>query len=205
MLPMGLNEFQGHKLVSVDSAQLNLDAIGDAPQSEDSPAEALEADAFAALQSRVRTVLGGRVSDVRESRTLVDSPARLVSDDDSANRYMFRINRLLDKDYELPVKALELNPRHPLTLNLGAMLGGDGDAALVDVVIEQIFETALLQDGIHPDPSSMANRLTLLMQAATGSDGANLDFSNARTVISEPVAETPGENLISLDDIGDLE
>ena len=205
MLPMGLNEFQGHQLVSVDSAELNLDDIGDAPQNDDMPVEALEADAFASLQSRVRTVLGGRVSDVRESKTLVDSPARLVSDDDSANRYMFRINRLLDKDYELPVKALELNPRHPLTLNLGAMLGGEGDAALVDVVIEQIFETALLQDGIHPDPSSMANRLTLLMQAATGSDGASLDFSGARTVISEPAAEPAPENLITLDDIDDLE
>ena len=201
MLPMGLNEFQGHKLVSADSAELNLDDIGDAPESAAAASEPLEADDFAALQSRFKMVLGSRVSDVRESKTLVDSPARLVSDDESASRYMFRINRLLDKDYELPVKALELNPRHPLTLNLGTMLSDAGAAEMVDVVIEQVFETALLQDGIHPDPSSMARRLTLLMQAATGSDSAQLDFSGARTVIDEPSPEPVSENLISLDDI----
>ena len=113
--------------------------------------------------------MGERVSDVRESKTLVGSPARLVSEDDSTNRYMFRINRLMDKDYELPVKALELNPRHPLMHNLSGLVGRGDDVALVDAVVEQVFETALLQDGIHPDPSSMAARLTLLMQAATGS------------------------------------
>ena len=187
MLPMGLTDFKGHKLVSVDSAELDLADVG-APSDEAEPAEAaLATDAFASLQARVKTTLGERVSDVRESKTLVGSPARLVSEDESANRYMFRINRLLDKEYELPVKALELNPRHPLMHNLGGLIGGGGDEALVDAVVEQIFETALLQDGIHPDPSSMAKRLTLLMQAATGSSSAELDFGVGNT--ANPAAE----------------
>jgi hypothetical protein len=45
-------------------------------------------------------------------------------------------------------------------------------------VIEQIFETALLQDGIHPDPSAMANRLIMLMQAATGTPADALAFED---------------------------
>jgi lysophospholipase L1-like esterase len=40
------------------------------------------------------------------------------------------------------------------------------DAPLAHDIIEQIFETALLQDGIHPDPAGMAERLTRIMQAA---------------------------------------
>ena len=186
MLPMGLPDFKGHKLVSVDSAELDLADVGavdEAAQEADAP---LTADSFASLQERVKATLGGRVSDVRESKTLVGSPARLVSEDDTTNRYMFRINRLLDKDYELPVKALELNPRHPLMHNLSGLIGNDGDELLADAVIEQVFETALLQDGIHPDPSSMADRLTLLMQAATGSSSADLPFAEVKTVISEP-------------------
>ena len=139
---------------------------------------------------------------MRESKTLVGSPARLVSEDESGSRYMYRINRLLDKDYELPVKALELNPRHPLMHNLSGLIDNDqagGDDALVDAVVEQVFETALLQDGIHPDPSSMAARLTLLMQAATGSASADLPFADVKTVISEPaVDEAP---LIDLSDL----
>lgn len=194
MLPMGMTDFKGHKLVSVDSAELDLEDAGAA-----SAAEALAAGAFAALQNRVKETLGSRVSDVRASKTLVASPARLVSEDDSANRYMFRLNRLLDKNYELPVKTLELNPRHPLMHNLSHLIADDGDDGLIDAVVEQVFETALLQDGIHPDPSSMADRLTLLMQAATGSSGADLKFEDARTVIAEPAA------AVGLDDMDHIE
>ncbi len=177
MLPMGLGEYQEHKLVSVDSATLDLADLGEVDETAEEATQALGLDAFTALQARVKATLGERISDARESKTLVGSPARLVSDDASANRHMFRINRLLDKEYELPVKALELNRRHPLMHNLSQLIASGGAAALIDAVIEQVFETALLQDGIHPDPSSMADRLTLLMQAATGSASANSPFA----------------------------
>ncbi len=204
MLPMGMNDYKGHKLVSVDSADVDLGDVGDASEADEPAREALEAASFGTLAERVKATLGGRVSDVRESKALVDSPARLVSEDESASRYMFRINRMLDKDFELPVKALELNPRHPLMHNLSAMVAAGGDDGLIDAVVEQVFETALLQDGIHPDPSSMADRLTLLMQAATGSASGELDFADARTVISEPVPDD-ADQLIQLDDIEDVD
>jgi len=201
MLPMGLTEFKGHKLVSVDSAELDLDEVGQMDDAEAAAPEApLESDSFAALLAHVKARLGERVSDVRESKTLVGSPARLVSEDESGNRHMYRINRLLDKDYQLPVKALELNPRHPLMHNLSGLISKNGDAGLIDAVVEQIFETALLQDGIHPDPSSMAARLTLLMQAATGSASADLPFADVKTVISEPAVDaTPQIDLSDLE------
>ena len=200
MLPMGLTDFKGHKLVSVDSAELDLDEVGQVDDEAATPEAPLETDSFAALQERVKARLGERVSDVRQSRTLVGSPARLVSEDDSGSRYMYRINRLLDKEYQLPVKALELNPRHPLMHNLSGLISKNGDAGLIDAVVEQVFETALLQDGIHPDPSSMAARLTLLMQAATGSASADLPFADVKTVISEPaVDDTPRIDLSDLD------
>jgi len=37
---------------------------------------------------------------------------------------------------------------------------------MVMAIIEQVFENALLQDGIHPDPAGMAERLVKIMQAA---------------------------------------
>ena len=189
MLPMGMSEYRDHKLVSVDSAELDLADVGEQSADAEESETPLAAEVFASLQARVKATLGERVSDVRESKTLVGSPARLVSEDDSANRYMFRINRLLDKEYELPVKALELNPRHPLMRNLGGLVQAGGDEELVDAVVEQVFETALLQDGIHPDPSSMAARLTLLMQAATGTSSAELDFADADALPPAPVTD----------------
>ena len=204
MLPMGMSDFKGHKLVSVDSAELDLGDVGEVWEAPEAAEDALGADTFSALRDRVKSTLGERVSDVRESKTLVGNPARLVSEDDSANRYMFRINRLLDKDYELPVKALELNPRHPLMHNLSGLVANDGEAGLIAAVVEQVFETALLQDGIHPDPSSMADRLTLLMQAATGSASADLDFAAAQTIIAEPeLAAGPAGEGIVLDPVDD--
>lgn len=166
MLPMGLEEYKGHKFHSVDESDIDLKDIGSTPEATKN--EPVEADTFKTLQERVKSILGERVKEVIESKTLVGSPARLVSDSDNAGRHMHRINRLLDREYELPVKTLELNPRHPLIHNLAHLAAGDGDNPLVGAVVEQIFETALLQDGLHPDPASMADRLTLLMQAATG-------------------------------------
>ena len=68
---------------------------------------------------------------------------------------------------ELPVRTLELNPRHALLHNLGGMLAARPQDPLIDATIEQLYETALLQDGLHPDPAAMADRLLLLMEAAT--------------------------------------
>ena len=199
MLLLGMTEFKGHKLVSVDSAELDLEDVGEADAVEAADMDALTDDSFAALQNRIKETLGKRVSDVRESKALVGSPARLVSEDGSASRHLFRINRLLDKDYELPVKTLELNRRHPLMHNLSQLIVGGGDDGLIDAVVEQVFETALLQDGIHPDPSSMADRLTLLMQAATGSRGADLKFVDVKTVIAEPKAKAASGGLGDID------
>ncbi len=177
-LLMGLSEYQGHALRSVDEADIDLSEIGEVQETDTPQKEALQEDAFGALRGRFEAVLGERVQGVRESQALTGSPARLVSADKTPGRNMFRINRLLDKDYELPVKMLELNPRDPLIHNLSGMLDSHPQNPLIDVVVEQIFDTALLQDGIHPDPAAMAPRLQLLMQAAT------------RTVVSEPEATT---------------
>lgn len=175
---MGLTEFDGHKLRSVDEADIDLSGIGTLREESDQPQrEAVAEGDFGKLVERFQAVLGDRVQAVRESKTLVGSPARLVSDDATSRRNMFRINRLLDKDYELPVKSLELNPRHPLLHNLSGMLAASPDNRMIDVVIEQLFETALLQDGIHPDPASMADRLLVLLQAATGTPADQLDIA----------------------------
>ncbi|MCL4254086.1 MAG: molecular chaperone HtpG [Anaerolineae bacterium] len=173
---MGLTDYKGHKIRSVDESDIDLSNIGDI-QTPDEEAPALEEDSFETLQTRFKTILGERVRDVRQSKATFNSPARLVSDETGNNRYAYRINRLLDKDYQLPVKILELNPRHGLLHNLTGLIN-NGQTALVDAVIEQVFETALLQDGIHPDPSAMANRLIMLMQAATGTPADALKFED---------------------------
>jgi molecular chaperone HtpG len=151
----------------VDEADIDVSSVGEVKEAETPTHESLPEDSFEALRKHFADVLGERVREVRASKSLTDSPARLVSDESSTNRNMYRINRLLDKEYQLPVKILELNPHHPLMHNLSGMLTENAENTLVQAVVEQVFETALLQDGIHPDPASMADRLTMLMEAAT--------------------------------------
>lgn len=198
VVPMGLTEYRSFKLRAVDESDIDLKDVGETPSEEaEAPHEALPVDAFEALQKQFKAVLGERVKDVRESKTLVGSPARLVSDETGANRHMYRIQRVLDRDFQMPVKTLELNPRHPLVHNLSGMLASGAQTALSNAVIEQIFETALLQEGLHPDPAAMAARLTLLMQAATGSAVSELDFAVVHDAPSDeaaPADEAPAES-----------
>ena len=150
---------------------------------------------------RFKALLGNRVQDVRESKALTNNPARLISEESGASRNMFRVNRLLDRDYEFPIKILELNPKHPLLHNLSNMMDG-GDEAVVDAVVEQVFETALLQDGIHPDPAAMAERITMLMQAATGTSATQLDFANLpRMEAPAAPAANPAAGMFNIDDL----
>jgi len=162
---MGLTDVQGHNLRNVDEANIDVSDMG--TRADDKPqSDAMPEDSFTTLREMFISVLGDRVKDVRSSKNLVGSPARLVSDDQNPTRNMYRINRLLEKEYELPVKILELNPRHPLLYRVSERLATNSGDEMVMAIIEQVFENALLQDGIHPDPAGMAERLVKIMQAA---------------------------------------
>ena len=60
-------------------------------------------------------------------------------------------------------KDLELNPRHPLVIRLAGLPAGH---PVVPLVIEQVFEDALLIEGLHPEPASMISRIQKIMEAA---------------------------------------
>lgn len=191
---MGLSAFGDHTLRNVDEGDLDLSDIGELNEdAQKNTQEALPEADFGTLRARFERVLGDRVQGVREGKNLVGSPVRLVSDDANPGRQMFRINRMLDRDFQLPVKTLEVNPRHPLLHNLSQLLAQKQPAALVDTVIEQLFETALLQEGIHPDPASMAARLHLLMQAATGTPVDSLGLEESAEDVESASESTDSE------------
>jgi molecular chaperone HtpG len=154
-------EFQGKKLHNGADADLEL-PTPEQPASEPQ-GEALPGETLSALIERFKSVLGDRVAEVRESKVLTESPARLVSPDKGFGADMERVYRLLDKEFNVPKRILEINPRHPLIRNLADL----GDDPLVNDVAEQLFESALLLEGIHPNPADMVPRIQALMEAAT--------------------------------------
>lgn len=161
-----LREYEDKTLANVDDPDLDLPE--DEDEDAEDQAESLAPEALGKLIVRFRNVLGDRVADVRESKVLQGSPARLVSAEGGPERDMQRVRRLLEEDFEVPVKILEINPRHPLIRQLSSRAGSVSDDALTDLVIEQLFENMLLLEGLHPDPTQMVPRIQSLLEKATG-------------------------------------
>jgi molecular chaperone HtpG len=159
-----LREFEGKSLQNVDDAGLELPKPAD--KSEDAEKPDIPVKDFDRLLERFKSVLGDRITSVRESKSLVNSPCRLVSPENSFDRDLQRIRRLTEQDYELPKKMLEVNRTHPLVVNLAEMLAADRNSELVDSTIAQLFDNALLLEGIHPNPADMVERIQKLMEAA---------------------------------------
>jgi molecular chaperone HtpG len=103
------------------------------------------------------------VTDVRMTERLSDSPARLVDPEGVLNQEMQRVYRLLNREFEVPKKVLEINPRHPIMVRLNTLAA---DSPLNALITEQVYEDALLIEGLHPDPASMIARIQKLMEAA---------------------------------------
>lgn len=162
---VALREFDGKPFMNVDSADLDLPAPADQP-AEAAPESIAEPD-FNRLVDRCVAALGERVQEVRASKALSSSPCRLVSPDGAINQEMQRVYKLLDQPFEAPKKILELNRSHPLVQDLAYLVAHDRQAELVALEIEQLYESALLQEGIHPNPAAMvAGIQALLGQAA---------------------------------------
>ncbi len=119
------------------------------------------------MVERFKSGLGDKVVDVRRSDLLVEHPARLVSPEDSFGSEMDRVRRLMDENYEIPKKILELNPRHPIVTNLAALISSGSQDELVDVSIVQLYENSLLLEGLHTNPADMVEHIQKLMEAAT--------------------------------------
>ncbi len=124
--------------------------------------EPLPQEVQTTLVERFKTVLGERVIDVRTTDRLINSPARLVDKEGSPNQEVQRVYRMLQREFETPQKLLEINPRHPLLKKLGEQPEGETSS----MIIEQIYENALLIEGLHPDPAGMIERIQKLMKAA---------------------------------------
>jgi molecular chaperone HtpG len=158
---LSLSKYKDYDLVNAAQEKPDLpDSEKPAPE----PAEdALTGTFLDGLLARIRQQLGDKVSDVHTTDRLLDSPARLVDEAGAPNQEVQRVYRMLKQDFEAPRKTLEINPSHPLVIRLGALEETD---PLSPLVIDQLYENALLVEGLHPDPAAMVARIQDLMKAA---------------------------------------
>ncbi len=156
---MGLHKYKEFELKNVAQAEVDT-----TQKPKDQPeAEKIADTDFNSLVEHFKQVLGERVADVRASTRLYQSVARLADADANANPELQRVYKYLGKEYETPKKVLELNPSHTILKDLLHLEAGSD---LQNIIIEQIYDSALLVEGLHPDPSSMASRVQQIIEAA---------------------------------------
>ncbi|MCU0491141.1 MAG: molecular chaperone HtpG [Chloroflexaceae bacterium] len=154
-------EYEGLKLRNIDDASLELP--GEAPAS----AVQVSDEDFARLCARVKAVLGEeKVTSVRASELLRENPARLVTEKNTPGREMQRIQQMLGRETKIEPRVLELNRGHALIANLAGRNSANSDDPVVAAVAEQLYDNALLLEGLLTNPAAMVPRLQALLEAA---------------------------------------
>jgi len=151
-----LHTFDGKPLRLAEKADLNLSARKDGALSE---------DAAKALVQWLKETLGDKVSEVRVSQRLVDSPAVVVDPDKFMTASMRRMMKAMKQDgpdLAATKHDFEINPAHPIIARLDAMR--QQDAALAGSVAEQLLDNARVAAGLLEDPRAMLTRLNQLLE-----------------------------------------
>lgn len=156
-----IGEYEGKKLISADQADLDFNDNLQKNRSE----QALSEEDVKALAGWLKEILGNKVTEVRESKRLVDSPAVVLSP--YGTNSMQRMMQLMNKDLNsLGPSILEINAEHPMIKRLDEARKNGDDFA--NIAAEQIFENAQIAAGLILDPRSMVNRLNEILARALG-------------------------------------
>jgi len=164
-LLLGLRDYKEYPLQNVADSDLVLPEETAEGEEGEEPSSPLPDEQVQSLVDTFKDILAEKVSDVRTTDRLTNSVARLVDTKGSLGQEMQRVYRMMDREYQIPKKILEINPDHPILKQL-VLLGNDN--SLTDLVVEQIFESTLLIEGLHPDPAAMIPRIQQLMESALG-------------------------------------
>ncbi len=166
-----LSKYKDFEFKAVEHADTaSLDAFPDAADAAPKAAPLSESDetVFDGLLARIRTILKDRVTEVRVSHRLSDSPACLIAADANVTSSMEKIMRILQKDDSIPKKVFEINKDHPLIRSFLRIYKTDADSALLDGMVENLFDTTLMLDGYLSDPHALAARTNKLLEQASG-------------------------------------
>jgi molecular chaperone HtpG len=152
-----LREFDGKQLRNVARGELDIGAIQS--EEEKQQQETLSKE-HAALVERIKKSLQERVSDVRVTSRLADSPAVLVLNAHDLGAQMRRILEAAGQKVPTTKPALEINVKHPLLQRIEST----GEDATFDDLSMLLFEQATLADGGQlAEPAAFVQRLNRLL------------------------------------------
>jgi molecular chaperone HtpG len=186
-----LKEYDGKKLKSVTKEGLDLDDEDEKKKTEELKAE------FEPLCKLIKEVLGDQAEKVVVSTRLEDSPCTLVTSEHGWSANMERIMKaqaLRDSSmtsYMVSKKTMEINPNHPIMVELKAKANADkGDKTVKDLVW-LLFDTSLLTSGFALDqPGQFAGRIHRMIKL-----GLSIDDVEEEEEDLPPLEEVDAEDV----------
>jgi molecular chaperone HtpG len=158
-----LHEYKGKRLISADQSDLELPY--DAAANEDAIPEKDAGD----LARWLKDILGNRISDVRISKRLVNSPAMLVNPNSVFTTGMQRILQAANQQsLGASGMILEINPSHRILRRLNEFRDNGKPNELAIMVTEQLLDNSMISAGLPIDARSLVERGTLLIERALG-------------------------------------
>ncbi|MGS0679831.1 molecular chaperone HtpG [Shewanella sp. 125m-7] len=154
-----LTEFDGKKLHSVTRGDLELGELEDAGEKE--AQEKLQTESEG-LVKRVKDSLGDKVSAVKVTTRLTDTPACVVAGEGEMSTQMIKLMQAAGQDVPESKPTFELNPEHPLV----ARLNDEQDEQQFAQWSELLLQQALLSEkGSLADPSAFIKLMNQMLLA----------------------------------------
>lgn len=152
-----LSEFDGKSFVDVARGDLDLGALD---SEEDKKAQEEIAKAKESLLERLKSALSERVSEVRVSHRLTDSPAILAIGDEDLGLQMRQILEASGQKVPDSKPIFEINPEHALVNKLDAETNDARFADLAHILFDQ---ASLAAGNSLKDPAAYVQRLNRLL------------------------------------------
>jgi molecular chaperone HtpG len=148
-----LSEYDGKKLKSVAKGEVPLDEADRKKQEE-------ATRAAEPLLKKLKELLGERVSDVKVSARLTDSPSCLALSDYEMAPHLARLLREAGHDMPESKPTLEINPGHPLVQRVET----EADEAKARDLATLLLEQAEIAAGAPlPDPAGFVQRMNRVL------------------------------------------
>ena len=151
-----LSEFEGKALKDIAKGELDL---GNSTEEEKAELEAAKTE-NEGLLDRLKGALEGKVSEVRPTIRLTDSPACLVVGEHELGAQMRRILEAAGQDLPDSEPILEVNTSHGLVKRMDAEPDEDRFADLALILLDQ---ATLAQGSQLEDPASYVARMNKLL------------------------------------------
>lgn len=154
-----LREFDGKSFKSISEAEL-----GDIEKNQEDALPQEESDSIIQF---FKDHLGEKVKDVISSKRLVGSPCSLSSADGGMSSQMEKMMKMVNKDFTVSKRTLEINMNHPIVKNMSTILKTDQESLFLKDCVDQLFNNAMLIEGLLENPLEVIPKMYRFMEDAS--------------------------------------